>query len=432
MSLDNSHSFDPIEFLKRAVACPSNDNVEKMRELLVGTLQQYDIDVHVDSAGNTIATRGIKRDSTTNDCANSNNSESTRETHLVFNTHIDTVSPHIPLDQSRSSRSVSSNTDTHHRSQNAATTSEDTVTDKKSRSAESMVANSSTESANEPARIHGRGACDAKGPLAAMLAAFLRVDVSSKATITLAVTPDEEVLSTGAAALDLDADMYIVGEPTGLDVCTAAKGRFQGTLTLTGTAAHAAAPTSGVNAIAALEDALKAIRTYDTDQPNAIHPQLGKPTVVPTTVDGGTATNQVPATCRVVLDRRSVPPETADTFQDKLTTAVNTAVSEDVGVDFSLTDRPTPFLEAFATNPDHKLVTTLIDATKQTGESAQQRCFTAATEASYFSPAPVVVFGPGVLADDTGAVAHADREYVTVSSVISAARALTDATQQLI
>ena len=51
---------------------------------------------------------------------------------------------------------------------------------------------------------------------------------------------------------------------------------------------------------------------------------------------------------------------------------------------------------------------------------------------SYFSPAPVAVFGPGVLADDEGAVAHAEREYVDVADVRQAARALTDATRRLV
>jgi acetylornithine deacetylase len=419
MSHDSDHSFDPIEFLVEAVACPSNDGVEKMRQLLVATLENHNIDAHVDSAGNTIATRGNKRDIAEPTRANSNNSESALGTHLVLNTHIDTVSPHIPLnrDQSQSHQSPPKT---------------DTGTDTTLHSDTSIAADVSTEDMTESDRIYGRGACDAKGPLAAMLTAFLSAHLPANATLTLAVTPDEEVLSTGAAALDLDADMYIVGEPTGLDVCTAAKGRFQGTLTLTGTAAHAAAPTTGVNAIAAVEDALKAIRTYDAGRPNATHPQLGRPTLTPTTIDGGTATNQVPATCRVVLDRRSVPPETADAFREKLTTAVMTAVSEEIGINFTLTDRPTPFLEAFATDPNHELVTTLIDIIKQTGESTQQRCFTAATEASYFAPAPVVVFGPGVLADDTGAVAHADREYVTASSVMKASRVLTDAIQRLI
>ena len=367
---DSEPGFDPIEFLERAVPVASNEDVAEMRELLVDTVEARGIDVRVDDAGNTLASTGAAASAAT--------------THLVFNTHIDTVSPHVPFSRAGGGEDL----------------------------------------------IRGRGACDAKGPLSALLAAFFAVDPREDARLTLAVTPDEEVLSTGAAALDLDADLYVVGEPTGLDVCPAAKGRFQGTLTLSGTAAHAAEPDSGANAIAGLEGALAAIRRFDADRDP--HPQLGPATLTPTTVTGGAATNQVPARCELVLDRRSVPPETAAGFRSELTAAVRAAVPDDVGVDVALTDRPTPFLEAFATDVDHELVRTLAAAADRAGGSGAVRPFAAATEASYFAPAPVVVFGPGELADDEGAVAHADREYVRVAAVRRAAAAVTDAARRLV
>ena len=363
-------TFDPISFLEAAVPIASNEDVSEMREFLVETIESHGIEARVDDAGNTLASKGA----------------ADPDTHLVFNTHIDTVSPHVPFERDQ--------IDGH------------------------LV------------RVRGRGSCDAKGPLAALLAAFFAVDPREDARVTLAVTPDEELLSTGAAALDLDADLYVVGEPTGLDVCPAAKGRFQGTLTLTGSAAHAAEAESGTNAIAGLEGALAAIRTFDDGRES--HPQLGSASLTPTVVSGGESTNQVPAECELVLDRRSVPPETAEEFRAELESAVREAVPDDVGVDFSLTDRPTPFLEAFATDDSHELVRTLADASEQAGGSGVVRPFTAATEASYFSPAPGVVFGPGDLADDKGAVAHAEREYVDVDDVRRAASALSDATRRLV
>ena len=371
-SAGSAKGFDPIDFLQRAVPVASNQDVAEMRELLVETIEARGIDARVDDAGNTLASKGT-------DAADA-------VTHLVFNTHIDTVSPHVPFSRERGEDGTD--------------------------------------------RVRGRGSCDAKGPLSALLAAFFAADPKEDTRLTLAVTPDEEMLSTGAAALDLDGDLYIVGEPTGLDVCPAAKGRFQGTLTLSGTAAHAAEPGSGANAVAGLEDALRAIRTFDAEREP--HPQLGPATLTPTTVTGGEATNQVPARCELVLDRRSVPPETAEGFRSALTTAVRGAVTDDLGVDFALTDRSTPFLEAFATDAEHELVRTLAAAAERAGGSGAVRPFTAATEASYFAPAPVVVFGPGVLADEEGAVAHAEREYVAVAAVRRAAEALTDATRRLV
>ncbi|SFL05875.1 acetylornithine deacetylase [Halogranum rubrum] len=355
----SSTGFDPVEFLADAVRIDSTaEAVAEMREFLVDTLASHGIEATVDDAGNTVASKG------------------TGSPHVVLNTHIDTVPPHLPYERD-----------------------------------------------DEAGVVRGRGSCDAKGPLAALLSAFLATD-PDEGTLTLAVTPDEEVLSTGAAALDVDGDCYIVGEPTGLDVCNAAKGRFQGTITLSGVSAHAAEPESGANAVSAVEQVLATLRTFDAERDP--HPTLGAATLTPTTIEGGAATNQIPADCRLVVDRRTIPPETADGFRESLERALREAIPADVGVTFALTDRETPFLEAFATDEADPLVQTLASAATDAsgGSGGAVRPFTAATEASYFAPAPTVVFGPGSLADSEGAVAHSEREYVPIAEVRAAARAL--------
>ncbi|SDC76026.1 M20 family metallopeptidase [Natrinema hispanicum] len=369
---DSDDAFDPVAFLETAVQHASHEDVEPMREYLCETLEAHGVDPRVDAAGNVLASRGQPR--------------ADAETHVVLNTHIDTVSPHVPFER-----------------------------------------DADGAEADRGDVIRGRGSCDAKGPLAALLSAFFAVEPTD-GRVTLAITPDEEVLSTGAYALvsdddspTRDADAVIVGEPTDLDVCTAAKGRFQGTIHLSGANAHAAEPDTGINAVAALEETLKAIRTFDErDDAPPTHPQLGAATLTPTVVEGGEATNQVPADCALTVDRRSVPPETADEFHEALTAHLRAAIPDDIGLEFRFTDRPTPFLEAWDTDPDADVAETLANAS-----GGDVRPFTAATEASYFAAdAPTVVFGPGVLADDEGAVAHAPREYVRVAAVREAARAL--------
>ncbi|NHN42629.1 M20/M25/M40 family metallo-hydrolase [Halorubellus sp. JP-L1] len=368
--------FDPVSFLASLAAFETHESVEDARAFLVDALVERGVDATVDDAGNVLATAG-DRDA---------------GPHVVLNTHVDTVPPDVPFER-------------------------------------------------DGDVLRGRGTCDAGGPMAALVAGFLAAharDAEAEnggdgpgGAVTLAVTPDEETLSEGAHHLVAggpdggpvpaiaDADAFVVGEPTDLAACTAAKGRFQGTLSLGGENAHAAEPESGTNAVAALEDALAAIRTFDdrTDAP-PVHDQLGAATLAPTVVDGGTATNQVPAQASVVLDRRSVPPETADGFRAALLEHVREHVAAEVGVDFAFTDRETPFLEAWATDPDAAVVDALVDA-----GASDPRPFGAATEASYFAAlAPTVVFGPGVLADDDGAVAHSPREYVRASDVEEAAR----------
>ncbi|MFC5135159.1 MULTISPECIES: M20/M25/M40 family metallo-hydrolase [Haloferacaceae] len=392
--------FDPIGFLEAAVSTPSHEDVAEMRRLLVETLEGFGVDVAVDEAGCVVAEKA------------SPNPEN--GPHVVANTHIDTVTPHVAFERDRAATGPE-----------AGTTADDERT-----------ANDAETDGTDV--IRGRGACDAKGPLAALLYGFLAAD-PDRGRLTLAVTPDEETLSLGAAALSgklsggedrLDGDLYLVGEPTGLDVCTAAKGRFQGRVELSGEAAHAA-EFAGANAVAAAEGALAAIRRFDEDAED--HPQLGAPKLTPTVVEGGGATNQVPADCAITVDRRSVPPETAEGFRSGLADAVRTAVgatdgsAANVDVDVSLTDRESPFFEAFSTDPDHEFVHLVATAARTAtvglpgSRGGEVRPFGAATEASYFAPAPTVVFGPGDLADDAGAVAHAEREYVRVREVEAAA-----------
>ena len=384
-------NFDPVEFLENAVQDDSTEEVSGTHDLLLAALREEGQEPRIDAAGNVRVSRG------------------SGAPHLVFNTHIDTVAPHIPFER-------------------------------------------------DGETIRGRGSCDAKGPLAALLSAFLEADWEGDGTLTLAVTPDEELLSTGAHALmtgdvapggpgepgesvdplpdaDPAPDAYIVGEPTGLDVCTAARGRFEGTIEVSGVAAHAASPESGVNAVSAAGRLLGALETFDNVDD---HPQLGEATLVPTGIAGGESTNQVPANCEITIDRRSVPPETAEGFSRALEAHLREAVGADASVSFALTERQTPFLEAFATDPGEAVVDALAGAAAAAsdgvvlGERGAIRPFGAATEASYFAPTPTVVFGPGHLADEAGAVAHAEREYVDVQSVRAAATVVRDAVEQLL
>jgi acetylornithine deacetylase len=369
-------SIDPISFLETAVQTASNESVDEMRDLLVQTLSDAGYHPSVDDAGNVIATRGPS------------SGDADRDTpHFLLNTHIDTVPPHVAFRR-------------------------------------------------EGGTIHGRGSCDAKGPLAAILAAFDSVEPND-GRLTLAITPDEETDSTGAASLLAEEDGpfqpppdgVIVGEPTGLDVCNSARGRFEGEVILRGESAHAAeSATSGHNAISAAAPAIEAMDTFDAMVETPSHDVLGEPLLTPTRIAGGEAANQVPAECRITFDRRSVPPETSGVFRSALADHLETAVPPGIELSVSLVDRAAPFLEAFETPAEDPLVVALSER-----DETAVRPFGAATEASFFAVhAPTVVFGPGDLADETGPVAHADREYVQVNEVERASEHLTTSLETLL
>ncbi|MBV0923598.1 M20 family metallopeptidase [Halomicroarcula limicola] len=379
--------FDLAAFHRRAVEIDSTDSVEAMRESLVETLDAAGCDPTVDELGNVLATVGAADPDAAADA----------DAHLVLNTHIDTVPPHLPYER------------------------------RADPPGDERVDGSGDEGAGDI--VCGRGACDAKGPLAALLDAFLTVEPDEGA-VTLAVSVDEETTQTGGAHLaeTVDADGYIVGEPTGLDVCTAAKGQFEGTVTIRGESAHAADPGSGMNAIRAAAPILQAMESYDQERGPDDHESLGQALLTASMISGGEATNQVPAECAITFDRRSVPPETSATFCTELEAHLAQWLPSGMDLDVALIRPDTPFPEAFATDADAELVRTLQDAS-----GGAVRPFGAATEASYFAErGPTVVFGPGELADDVGAIAHSKREYVRLSDVRTAARALRETLERLV
>src|SRR5262249_47232869 len=136
-------------------------------------------------------------------------------------------------------------------------------------------------------RLHGRGACDTKGSIAAMLTALLEVASSPRrpreSEITFAALVDEENGQQGSRALvreKFKADLAIVGEPTNLQIVTAHKGDLWLRLETFGTNAHGARPELGVNAVhemARIVDLLEG--KYAEALRRRRHPLLRHPTV---------------------------------------------------------------------------------------------------------------------------------------------------------
>ena len=105
-------------------------------------------------------------------------------------------------------------------------------------------------------RLHGRGACDTKGSVAAMLTALCELAEAKsrplETEIVFAGLIDEEHAQAGSRALaasGFNADLAIVGEPTKLQVVTAHKGSLWLQLETRGQAAHGATPQLGKNAV---------------------------------------------------------------------------------------------------------------------------------------------------------------------------------------
>ena len=167
-------------------------------------------------------------------------------------------------------------------------------------------------------KLHGRGACDTKGSVAAMFRAIENVagrkKRPSETEIVFVGLMDEECNQTGSRAfakLRMKADLALVGEPTRCKVVTAHKGDLWLRLTATGKAAHGARPELGRNAIHSLAQCIVAIETdYAALLRKRRHPLLGHATINTGTIRGGAQPNIVPDHCEADLDRRTLPGET--------------------------------------------------------------------------------------------------------------------------
>lgn len=163
-------------------------------------------------------------------------------------------------------------------------------------------------------RIYGRGACDTKGTVAALLWALweLRDELPGLGReVWFAGLMGEEAGNEGAAALAATArpgDFALVGEPTGCDIVHTHKGVTWLQLTTSGRAAHSAAPERGENAIYKMADVLRCVRDELAVELKALTDALlGWPTVNIGVVRGGTKVNIVPDVCTAELDLRTIP-----------------------------------------------------------------------------------------------------------------------------
>jgi acetylornithine deacetylase/succinyl-diaminopimelate desuccinylase-like protein len=294
-------------------------------------------------------------------------------------------------------------------------------------------------------RLYGRGSCDVKGGMAAMLVALDRLRNSTlprHATVVFSATINEEFGFTGARALarlwdTADAAAAdpparallatrpvaaIVAEPTGLDLVVQHKGAVRWRIRVRGRACHSAFPEQGVNAIYPAGRAILAIEALAAEllRRHADHP-CGPPTLNLGTIRGGAGVNLVPDLTVLEVDRRVVPGESPVAARDEVIARVAAACgAADV-------EHDPPFLES-AGLPDASAapaaapwIEALAAAARAGGAAGRRTAARYGTNASVFAEAgvPSVVFGPGSIAQ-----AHTADEWIALAEVDAAAAAL--------
>lgn len=257
-------------------------------------------------------------------------------------------------------------------------------------------------------RIFGRGACDTKGTIAAMLWALWELrDTLPRLQheIWFAGLVGEEAGNEGAAALATDfpdAAFALVGEPTECQIVHTTKGVTWVRLTTRGRAAHGASPERGENAVYKMADVLRCIRDELTaDFRATADPVLGAPTANAGMIQGGSKINIVPERCTVELDIRTVPAQDRPDFLEEVSRRLQ-RVCPDLAVEMIRSHRP------LFTPPDHPGVRAL--------EAAGGRCVGAPwfCDGSVLSAAgiPSVAAGPGSIAQ-----AHTADEWLDVAEL---------------
>ena len=167
-------------------------------------------------------------------------------------------------------------------------------------------------------RLYGRGACDAKGAIAAMVEAMTLLKMAAadwQGRLVGAFVADEEVGGSGSEAFVADhppVDRVIVGEPTSLAAVCAHKGVLRPRIRVAGKSAHSGMPELGENAIVAAGRLIALFAQEDARLRKIEHPLCGKASLTVTRIEGGIADNVVPASCDLVIDRRTLPGETRE------------------------------------------------------------------------------------------------------------------------
>lgn len=177
-------------------------------------------------------------------------------------------------------------------------------------------------------KLYGRGSCDVKGGMTAMLGALVRLQEERPAgrpTIVLACTVGEEygalgmksvsrLWKEGSALLPRQPDVAVIAEPTSLNVVIAHRGVVRWKVRMRGRAAHSSQPHLGDNAIYKMARVIPVFERYQQEVTPTLtkHHLCGNPTLSVGTIQGGVSVNTVPDHVVIDIDRRVLPGEDPD------------------------------------------------------------------------------------------------------------------------
>lgn len=274
-------------------------------------------------------------------------------------------------------------------------------------------------------RIFGRGATDAKAQIAALLHALAALAETGPPSrpVHVAFVVDEEFAMAGSAALasqlDFEPAGIAVAEPTNLNVVTTHKGTVRWWIDFRGRAAHSSRPHLGVNAIAGAARLIHKIEeSYTTELAARTAPLLDPPTLNVARIQGGVQANLVPPSCRVELERRTIPGETPESVQGEVQHLIAGVLNEMPELNIEQ-QRPSFAASALCTDAESAPARTALRIAARIGRSEQPLGVAYATDAAQLvrMGRPIIVVGPGSIEQ-----AHTADEFAELEEVTAGAR----------
>ena len=256
-------------------------------------------------------------------------------------------------------------------------------------------------------RLHGRGAYDMKGALAAMLLTTASMRDQGRVRVRLGIVGDEEseeAVERGSDHLvdsGFIGDFAITGEPTDLQIGVEAKGVLALRLEVSGIAAHGATPWLGDNAVLRALDVFRSIESLPFARQSS--ELFDRPSINLGRILGGDALNKVPDRCAIDVDIRYLPEQDPEAIREQVR-----GIGADIAVE-TLFSRPPAVVDR-----DSAFVRALREAATEhhEGEPMSVGRDGASDAVSFLRVGvPAVEFGP------VGGGHHGPEEWVSIASL---------------
>jgi acetylornithine deacetylase len=298
-------------------------------------------------------------------------------------------------------------------------------------------------------RLYGRGACDMKGGIAAMVFAvetLASLGIDLQGDVLVATNTDEESSGAGGTALaehGLRADAGVVTEPTGFGVWVACRGSEYCVVRVPGRPGHAEVRQPGwrqggaVNAIekaAVVLDAIKSLRAEWAERPGLDHPYLSRPSLLATVARSGEWAVTYPASCDLTLAVMYVP-AMADSrgWGAEVRREVEEWIARESARDDWLAEHP-PTIEwwpnavmPFEIPASEPIVETALEATADVGRRGRLGGLDSWYDGAALTKLagiPSIGYGPPGFDADGLTLAHMVDEYVPVDGLVGCAQGL--------